>query len=49
MHVLIDCPQLDRVIMGGLDQLKLEILLGDGFDHTKLFSFLKSVDFFGQI
>ena len=51
VHVLIDCPQFARarVLMGGPDQLKLEILLGDGFDHAKLFSFLRSVDFFGKI
>ena len=42
VHVLMNCSQFDRarVIMGGSDQLKLEILFGDGFNHVKLFSFL---------
>ena len=51
MHILVDCPQFSgaRVVLGAPDQLRVEILLGDGFDHSRLFSFLKSVDYFGQI
>ena len=51
VHFLIDCSQFSRVkvIMGGPDQLNLKILLWDIFNHAKLLSFLKSVDFFGQI
>ena len=41
VHDLIDCPQFARVrvIMGGQNKVKLEILLEDGFDHTKVFFF----------